>query len=370
MPSPTVGSVSDFYATGTGHVANRNSGYASTESVRSLPYISGRDPIAGQRTSYGSIDTRATSFSGPQAHRDAAVTTVRAGSLGHTGRFGHSRAPSGAPGGNFPSPSSTSLDLGGKPLRSKPPSMSQAGRHRFLDVYPALLSRVAEAFRQHIPLSDRAKDGLSYKDAFDGKEALDLLCDIIRTPDRNLAMLVARSLESQKFFHEVTYGGYRFKDDANELYRFKERLPSPFPGAETGMPDVDMELNTIGGTPRPGIRPTSKGYSSGSLGSPINSTSASPLTTPQATHSALNDANDTTGGNSTIDFPSEDVSLPTGVFTLLSACYSPTCSKDKLCYSPSCPRRADQQRRLNLKVQPALMRKTSEESLVEVKVRL
>lgn len=372
MASPAAGSVSDVHAIGTGLYTNRNSGYASTESVRSLPYISGRDANVGQRTSYGSIDTRSTSFSGPQAHRDTAVTTVRTGSLGHAGRFGQSQVSSGTPGGNLPSPSSTSLDLGAKSLRSKPPSMSQAGRHRFLDVYPALLSRVAETFRQHIPLSDRAKDGLSYKDAFDGKEALDLLCDIIRTPDRNLAMLVARSLESQKFFHEVTYGGYRFKDDPTELYRFKERLPSPFPGAETGMPDVDMELNTTGGTPRPGLRPTSKGYSSGSLGSPINSTSASPLATPHATHSALNDANDAQDvagqGSATIDFPSEDVSLPTGVFILLSACYSPTCSKDKLCYSPSCPRRADQQRRLNLKVQPALMRKTSEESLVEVKV--
>lgn len=366
MASPTAGSVSDFFPGGATARPHRLSAGPSTESIRSLPYIIGGNFQAGQRTSHGSIDARSTSFSGAQANRDAAVTAVRTGSLGHAGRFGRSQTAAG-PSGGIPSPSSHTSDPGAKALRSKPPSMSQAGRHRFLDVYPALLSRVAETFRQHIPLSDRVKDGLSYKDAFDGKEALDLLCDIIRTPDRNLAMLVARSLEAQKFFHEVTYGGYRFKDDPTELYRFKDRLPSPFPGAETGMPDVDMELNTTGGSLRPGIRPTSKGYSSGSLSSPVNSTSASPLVTPHAAHDTLKNPDDATAQPSD-DYASDDVSLPTGVFILLSACYSPTCSKDKLCYSPSCPRRADQQRRLNLKVQPALTRKTSDESLVEVKV--
>lgn len=366
IASPTAGSISEFYPGGPVAKPNRLSGGPSTESIRSLPYITGSNLHAGQRTSHGSVDARSTSFSGAQANRDAAVTAVRTGSLGHAGRFGRSQTATGMAGG-LPSPSSNSSDLGAKMLRSKPPSMSQAGRHRFLDVYPALLSRVAETFRQHIPLSDRVKDGLSYKDAFDGKEALDLLCDIIRTPDRNLAMLVARSLESQKFFHEVTYGGYRFKDDPTELYRFKDRLPSPFPGAETGMPDVDMDLNTTGGALRPGLRPTSKGYSSGSLASPINSTSASPLVTPQIPHDTLKNPDEAIG-QASADYSSDDVSLPTGVFILLSACYSPTCSKDKLCYSPSCPRRADQQRRLNLKVQPALTRKTSDESLVEVKV--
>lgn len=34
--------------------------------------------------------------------------------------------------------------------------------------------------------------------------------------------------------------------------------------------------------------------------------------------------------------------LPNGVFTVLTDCYSPTCSRDSLCYSPSCPRRLEQ----------------------------
>ncbi|KAG8893209.1 RHO1 GDP-GTP exchange protein 2, partial [Tulasnella sp. 408] len=38
-------------------------------------------------------------------------------------------------------------------------------------VYPAMLSRVAEAFRARITLAERVKDGLAYPDAFDGREA-------------------------------------------------------------------------------------------------------------------------------------------------------------------------------------------------------
>lgn len=372
MTSPATGIVDNYHNGANNLARHRLSAGPSFESVRSLPYISGSQPNSEQRASYGSIDMRATSFSGPQTNRDIAVTAVRTGSLGHAGRFGRSHMSGGYVMGH-PSPSSTSVDLAAQSsLRSKPPSVNQAGRHRFLDVYPALLSRVAEVFRQHIPLSDRVKDGLSYKDAFDGKEALDLLCDIIRTPDRNLAMLVARSLESQRFFHEVTYGGYRFKGDVTEIYRFKERLPSPFPGAENGLPNVDLELNTTGTGARHDMRPSSKAYSSGSITSPIASTTASPSTTPQAARASLKDADTDDPGrnNLSAEYPTEDVSLPTGVFILLSSCYSPTCSRDKLCYSVSCPRRADQQRRLNLKVEPALTRKTSEESLVEVKVSL
>ncbi|KAJ9097534.1 hypothetical protein QFC19_006708 [Naganishia cerealis] len=316
--SPVIASfatgISEVYNNGgaTASVHNQLSGGPSFESLRSLPYISGSNPNNEQRSSYGSFDMRATSFSGPAANRDLAVTAVRTGSLGHAGQFGRSHVPGSSGPGN-PSPSSTSVELATKSsLRSKPPSMSQAGKHRFLHVYPALLSRVAEAFRQHIPLSDRVKDGLSYKDAFDGKEALDLLCDIIRIPDRNLAMLVARSLESQKFFHEVTYGGYRFKDDATEIYRFKERLPSPFPGAENGLPNVDMELNTTGASARPGIISGSKKHSSGSLTSPVPSTTASPLTTPHIAHTSLKDADDTGRNNRSSEYPTEDISLPTG----------------------------------------------------------
>ncbi|KAI9018298.1 CNH domain-containing protein [Hyaloraphidium curvatum] len=43
--------------------------------------------------------------------------------------------------------------------------------------------------------------------------------------------------------------------------------------------------------------------------------------------------------------PQPEGSYPNGVFTLLTDCYSSTCSRDKLCYSISCPRRLEQQTR-------------------------
>ena len=53
------------------------------------------------------------------------------------------------------------------------------------------------------------------------------------------------------------------------------------------------------------------------------------------------------------DSPEDDY-LPNGVFTLLTECYSPTCTREKLCYSIACPRRLEQMARLNLKVQTGL----------------
>ena len=151
-------------------------------------------------------------------------------------------------------------------------------------VYPALLSRVAEVFLERIDAKDREKNQLSYKLAFTGKEAVDLIAYIIKTTDRNLALLLGRALDAQKFFHDVTYE-HRLRDSATELYQFKEAV----------LEDPSTEVN--------------------------------------------------------------------GVFTLLTDCYSPTCTRDRLCYSIACPRRLEQQSRLNLKPQPGLRRQASTASL-------
>lgn len=65
---------------------------------------------------------------------------------------------------------------------------------------------------------------------------------------------------------------------------------------------------------------------------------------------------------------SDEIELPSGVFTLLTDCYSPTCSRDQLCYSIACPRRLEQQARLNMKPQPGLSKQISRESLGDVPV--
>ncbi|KAI0509168.1 CNH domain-containing protein [Xylaria bambusicola] len=90
-------------------------------------------------------------------------------------------------------------------------------------VYPALLSRVAECFRQKIIVGERTKNELTYKNAFSGSEAVDVLSYIIRTTDRNLALLLGRALDAQKFFHDVTYE-HRLRDSASEMYQFRESL--------------------------------------------------------------------------------------------------------------------------------------------------
>lgn len=161
-------------------------------------------------------------------------------------------------------------------------------------VYPAMLSRVADTFRQRINLGVRIKDELTYNDAFTGAEAVDVIAYIIKTTDRNLALLLGRALDAQKFFHDVTYD-HRLRDTSNELYQFNEMV-------------VDGQSN--------------ENNNMGSATVPVN-----------------------------------------GVFTLLTECYSPTCTRDQLCYSIACPRRLEQQARLNMKPQSVLKRADSRLSL-------
>ncbi|KAF9563907.1 CNH-domain-containing protein [Agrocybe pediades] len=208
-------------------------------------------------------------------------------------------------------------------------------------VYPALLSRVAQAFRERIPITDRVKDGLTYKDAFDGREAVDKIAYIIKTTDRNLALLLGRALDAQKFFHDVTYD-HRLRDSANELYQFQTKLPSPFVSGE-------LQHGEQVSPERLGNMLNSASFFENQEGASSNHSPASPENrTPK-------------------DSPlSDEVTLPSGVFTLLTDCYSPTCSRDRLCYSIACPRRLEQQARLNMKPQPGLSKQISKESLADI----
>ena len=184
-------------------------------------------------------------------------------------------------------PSETNDTLQHKSSVQKGPSGNSAvisAQSRSPLVYPALLSRVADVFRERISAGDRNKNDLSYKFAFTGAEAVDLISYIIKTTDRNLALLLGRALDAQKFFHDVTYD-HRLRDSPTEIFQFRESL----------MEDTSTHVN--------------------------------------------------------------------GVFTLLTECYSPTCTRDRLCYSIACPRRLEQQARLNLKPQPGLRRQQSSTSI-------
>ncbi|GAA5858311.1 hypothetical protein JCM8547_004643 [Rhodosporidiobolus lusitaniae] len=204
-------------------------------------------------------------------------------------------------------------------------------------VYPALLSRVAAAFRDRITLLERVKDGLVYQDAFDGRDAVDKIAYIIKTSDRNLALLLGRALDAQKFFHDVTYD-HRLRDSPNEIYQFRERiaasLPLPAGFAAPGVEGGGDSIHELAQHPHaPGsaaARAQLAGQQQHAASSLIASTAALSLSP------------------SSPATPEED-ELPSGVFTLLTDCYSPTCTRDRLCYSIACPRRLEQQARLNLK---------------------
>ncbi|GJE93881.1 CNH-domain-containing protein [Phanerochaete sordida] len=248
------------------------------------------------------------------------------------------------------------------PLPSMPPavresmSSNKAHHRRTPIVYPALLSKVAQAFKERITLSDRVKDGLTYKDAFDGREAVDKIAYIIKTTDRNLALLLGRALDAQKFFHAVTYD-HRLRDSSNDLYQFRTKMPSPFTSGDLADHEIESIRESLARVPvllngKDKDSPTQSAESGTEKGqrdsspSPPDSVVAAPTTRPRQG-----------------SISSDDIPLPSGVFTLLTDCYSPTCSRDRLCYSIACPRRLEQQARLNMKPQPGLKKQISKESL-------
>lgn len=109
-------------------------------------------------------------------------------------------------------------------------------------VYPAMLSKVAECFRRKIITGERTKNELTYKNAFSGSEAVDVLSYIIRTTDRNLALLLGRSLDAQKFFHDVTYE-HRLRDSQSEMYQFRENLMEEQPEEKSAVNGVFVLLS-------------------------------------------------------------------------------------------------------------------------------
>ncbi|KAI9285741.1 CNH domain-containing protein [Umbelopsis sp. AD052] len=168
------------------------------------------------------------------------------------------------------------------------------------NIYAALLSKVAMEMQKRVVVGDRTKDSIQYKDVFDGKEAVDKLVFLLRTSDRTLALLVGRSLYSQKLFHDVNYE-HRLRDSNMELYQFRENLKAPY---EPNEQDDDLPLESP---------------------FPDDDTMILPPLPIEAAER-------------------QEITYPNGVFTLLTNCYSPTCTKDAMCYSVSCPRRMEKAR--------------------------
>ncbi|ODN82498.1 rho guanyl-nucleotide exchange factor [Cryptococcus wingfieldii CBS 7118] len=349
-PTTPTGSVSDMYT-----MALLNSSRQSMESTLSLPLPTSDHPLPPGAAP--GFEVRSTSFSGSTRSGEH---TLKGRGSGFLHRHSHDHSNS------FSISRHTSV----------PPATRQA-LSALPPIYPALLSAVAGAFKQIITLGDLVKDGITYKDSFEGRLAVAVIAEIIKTPDRNLALLLGRALDAQKFFHDVTYD-HRLRDNPHELYQFKERLATPWlEGQENG--GTESPKSEPGGLGRNGSgKSLNMGMGMG-LGSGLralrqarpNSDTLSMQTSGSATSLTSTPATSlapSRSGTLGVDLnPEEDEDLPVGVFTLLTDCYSPTCSRDSLCYSINCPRRLEQMKRLNMKPEPGLTRKLSRESLHEVK---
>lgn len=208
-------------------------------------------------------------------------------------------------------------------------------------VYPALLSRVATKFKSSIQVGDHKKDGLIYRDAFTGQQAVDVICTIIRTSDRNLALLLGRSLDSQKLFHDVVYE-HRLRDSPHEVYEF-------------------TDSSRVIGTGTTGVIPLSSRDPLMLLpsSSQVNNVPYSASTIVTSGSASSFGSEKTSSHQSKVHQDPASMHNVNGVFTLLAECYSPTCTRDQLCYSISCPRRLEQQARLNLKPNGGLKRNIS-----------
>lgn len=223
-------------------------------------------------------------------------------------------------------------------------------------IYPAILSRVAKGFKESLVLGINMKDGLEYHDSFTGKEAVDAICYLIRTNDRNLALLLGRAMDAQKFYHDVTYN-HRLRDSQNEVYAFS-RVYSDM----EFFPDDSNTLATGNNSQRGSLVENQ----ANSISLPLISSNAPYPTSPL--HGAPGSPHETaassfTNLNKLNEKAAQELTGVNGVFTILTDCYSPTCNRNSLCYSIACPRRLEQQARLNMKPRGGLKRAVSRLSL-------
>ncbi|KAL0097934.1 CNH domain-containing protein [Phycomyces blakesleeanus] len=149
----------------------------------------------------------------------------------------------------------------------------------------ALLSNVAQAFKEQIIFATRAKDSFTHENAFDGKEAVDKLCFLTKCTNRNLALDLGISLQKQGFFYGVNQEK-TLSDSIDYQCQFKKHINL----------------------------------------------------SPQTTDGVLCNLSEDLSKPSSESTPSNDDEIPTGVFATLGQCYSPRCTAKNQCYSPICSR--------------------------------
>jgi len=264
---------------------NRDHDRLQTMNGRVIPSRE-REPVVHEEETHSPADRYAgpQNYSSPQPSLPGSKTRTASNDAQsiRTMSMASTIAPSITPSAAYPDRTLSMTHRPSVASQTNGSSSQSTTRRRAPPVNTALLSKVSEAFKEQMAVTEKEKNGLVYPNAFTGTEAVDLLCYIMHSRDRNLALLLGRALDSstQKLFHEVTYAN-RLRDFDDELYQFYDRA------------DVH------------------------------------------------------------------------GVFTIVTECYSPTCTKDRLCYSIACPNRSEQMKRLNMRPQPGLKREASRISLHE-----
>lgn len=180
----------------------------------------------------------------------------------------------------------------------------------------ALMSHLAVLLKESVPRQAQVKGSISYPSSFTGKDIVTALQTVIprelaeaaagvdpgSTDDeakiRRVALLVAQSLKSQLFFHEVDWGDNEVLDGVEQVYMFLEDTMASQGGTQDSSYDE-------------GLTDLSQADPSRRRDHPV------------ASH-GLDE-------------------LPTGVFVPMTKCYSISCGRADApggtsCYSPSCPR--------------------------------
>lgn len=152
------------------------------------------------------------------------------------------------------------------------------------------------------------------------------------TQGRQTALRVGRALEAQRFFHDVNYEN-RLIDDIVEIYQFNELLfHHNHPSSNQSNTDQTAysAVSTI-----------------------INSYASDEDEQEEDDHNSMN--TETTTTTTTLMVQKE--LLPSGIYTELTYCYTPTCYDNLYpCYSYTCPKREKLVRTKNKKERKILPR--------------
>ncbi|THU88758.1 Dbl homology domain-containing protein [Dendrothele bispora CBS 962.96] len=157
----------------------------------------------------------------------------------------------------------------------------------------SLLSHIAIELRNRIPRATHIKRGISYPGSFTGKDLVITIKQLIHqelplglfypTFVRDAALQVARSLQSHSFFYEPDSSARGVQDSVGHVYMLQYGSDN---GRISGF-DSAPSLSTITSTPESNIE-----------------------------------------------------TLPTGVMTMLTGCYAPTCVGRGPCYALHCPKKS------------------------------